>query len=235
MNNSNKIVSTVAIVAGVVVLGLGLGWFATRKPHDTAAQPSNSVAVSSSSQPDIKSAPRNLQTAANARPTPRVNIRPHERTNSAARLAPGQGTASLGTNGIPDWEDKVEEILVADTEDTDKVKKMADMFPQLSAEGQEEVAHHLSNLTSDEDYAPLGRFLTNSTLSADVLDVFYEDVLNRPNALKLPLLLQVAQDPQHPNAEDAHDVLELFLDEDYGKDWAQWGIKMKEWLQENPD
>jgi hypothetical protein len=235
MNKSNKIISIAAVVAGVVIVGLALGWFATRNGNATAIPPANPNTVNSSAQPDNKLAQANPPTLGNAKPTPKLTVRPREKTNSAARLASGQPTAASGTNGIPDWEDKVEEILIADTEDNDKVKKMAEMFPQLSAEGQEEVAHHLSNLTSDEDYAPLGRFLTNSTLSADVLDVFYEDVLNRPNALKLPLLLQVAQDPQHPNAEDAHDVLELFLDEDYGKDWSKWQSAMDAWLKENPD
>src|SRR5205809_65471 len=114
MNKSNKIISIAAVVAGVVIVGLALGWFATRKGNGTAIPSSNSNAGDSSSQPDIKSAQANLPSLANAKPTPKLNVRPRDKTNAAARLASGQPTAASGTNGIPDWEDKVEEILVAD-------------------------------------------------------------------------------------------------------------------------
>jgi hypothetical protein len=88
---------------------------------------------------------------------------------------------------------------------------------------------------ADEDYAPLSSFVTNSTLPEAVLDVFVEDVFNRPNAVKLPLLLDIAQDPQHPRASEAKDVLELFLEEDFGNDWTKWHAKMDQWLKDNPD
>ena len=61
------------------------------------------------------------------------------------------------------------------------------------------------------------------------------DVLNRPNTLKLPLLLELARDAQHPKAAEAKDLLELYLEEDYGSDWNKWQAKMEQWLKENPD
>jgi hypothetical protein len=112
---------------------------------------------------------------------------------------------------------------------------MLEMFPQLSPEAQEEVAHHLSNLVPDEEYAPLGNYLTNAALPEAVLDVFLEDVFNRPNSVKLPRLLEIASNPQHPKAAESKDVLELFLEEDYGTDWNKWRTKMDEWLKNNPD
>ena len=60
-----------------------------------------------------------------------------------------------------------------------------EMFPNLPEDGKEEVAQHLSNLVADEDYAPLGKLLTDATLPESVLDVLMADVLNRPNAVKL--------------------------------------------------
>jgi len=61
------------------------------------------------------------------------------------------------------------------------------------------------------------------------------DALNRPNSLKLPSLLDVARDPQNPKAGEAKEVLQLFLDEDYGSDWTTWQAKMDAWLKDNPD
>jgi len=56
--------------------------------------------------------------------------------------------------------------------------------------------------------------------------------LNRPNSVKLPQLLQVTQNPDHPKADEAKDLIELYLDED---DPAKWPDKMQQWLKENPD
>ena len=36
-------------------------------------------------------------------------------------------------------------------------------------------------------------------------------------------------------AREAKDLLELFLEEDYGADWTKWQTKMDEWLKANPD
>jgi len=72
-------------------------------------------------------------------------------------------------------------------------------------------------------------------MSEAVLDVLLADALNRPNSLKLPLLLEVARQPDHPKAGEAKDLLELFLEEDHGKDWGQWQAKLEQWLKDNPD
>lgn len=70
---------------------------------------------------------------------------------------------------------------------------------------------------------------------AGVAGSFVADLPNRLNAVKLPALLAVARAPNHPQAEEARDLLELHLDEDYGADWARWESAMNEWLRENLD
>ena len=145
------------------------------------------------------------------------------------------GASSTATNLVPAWEDKVDDILGSANSDPDKARQMLEMFPQLPADGQEELARHLSNLVSDEDYGAMRAHLTNASLPEAVLDVLLGDVLNRPNSLKLPALLDVARTPQHPKAGEAKDFLELFLEEDYANDWDKWQAKMDEWLKANPD
>jgi hypothetical protein len=139
------------------------------------------------------------------------------------------------TNLIADWEGKVDDLLGSTNSDHDKARQMLEMFPQLPADGQEEVARHLSNLVADQDYGAMRAYLTNASLPAAVLDILLGDVLNRPNSLKLPALLDVARTPQHPKAGEAKDFLELFLEEDYANDWDKWQAKMDEWLKSNPD
>jgi hypothetical protein len=62
------------------------------------------------------------------------------------------------------------------------------------------------------------------------------DLLNRPNSLKLPLLLDVARGcPDPKTAGEAKDILTLFLDEDHGADWPAWQTRLQQWLTDNPD
>jgi hypothetical protein len=98
-----------------------------------------------------------------------------------------------------------------------------------------EVAQHLSNLVANPDYAPLGQMLTNSSMPEAVLDVLMSDVLNRPNSVKLPLLLSVARNDGHAKASEAKDLLELYLEQDYANNWTQWQARMEQWLKANPD
>jgi hypothetical protein len=56
------------------------------------------------------------------------------------------------------------------------------------------------------------------------------DLMNREDSVKLPVMLDIAKIPNHPHREEAHTDLEIFLDEDYGTDWAKWEAAMKTYL-----
>jgi hypothetical protein len=144
-------------------------------------------------------------------------------------------TSGNASNLISGWEDKVDEILGSTRSEADKAKQMLEMFPTLPATGQEEVVRHLTNLLPDQDYGLMRSFLTNASLPENVQDVLLGDVLNRPNSLKLPVLLEVARNPQHSKAAEAKDFLQLFLEQDYGSDWDKWQAGMEQWLKANPD
>lgn len=161
----------------------------------------------------------------------------HPRSQAAetAAHAASAPVAAAVPNLVTNWEDKLDKILTSESEDPDKARQMLEMFPRLPEDAQVEVAQHLSNLTPDQDYASMAKLLANASLPEAVLDVLLADALNRPNSLKLPALLEVARDPQNPKAAEAKDLLQLFLDEDYGSDWNTWQSKMEAWLKDNPD
>ena len=223
MNRGSKILAVVGVVAGIFIIGAVVGWWGSRTPKpggETVAAPSN--------PPTMAKTETNLST----NKAPRKQYRKMRHTNAS----PAQVSAT-GTSVTAEWEDKVDAILTTEGKDSDKAKEMLQLFPTLPEDGKEEVAQHLSNLVADEDYAPLGKLFLDPTLPESVLDVLMADVLNRPNSVKLPTLLEVARNPQHPGAAEAKDLLELFLDpdEDYGNDWNKWQAKMDQWLKENPD
>jgi hypothetical protein len=157
--------------------------------------------------------------------------------SSVATQTNGTAAASAASraNLITNWEDKLEETLAAQATTDVKARQMLEMFPHLPEAGQVEVAPHLCNLVSDENYASLGQLLADPQVPQDALDTLMADALNRPNALKLPTLLEVARTPGHPKAADAKEVLRFFLDADYGDDWTKWQEKVQDWLNSNPD
>jgi len=205
-----------AVAAAVFLIAVGIRSIATSKSRVEER-------MSESKSPD-REAPTGLPSSTNARPL---------RTLSSNKIA--QSTSATATNLITDWEDKLDDILGSEGQDTDKAKQMLAMFPRLPEDAQVEVVQHVSNLLPDQEYAPLGKLLLDSKLPEAVLDMLIVDVLNRPNSLKLPLLLEIAQNPQHPKAGEAKDLLELYLEQDYGTDWNKWQAKLKQWMIDNPD
>jgi hypothetical protein len=219
-----KLVSTIlkwgAVIIGLALVGVLLGWLGSR---GSAAK----LAASGDGP-----APLDFQPADGGpglvEHRPKLPLLPQ--TNLATPTV-GMGVSDLITN----WEDRVEEVLSSDVSEAEKAKKLFAMFPRLPEDGQVEVAQHLSNLVANPDYAPLGQMLTNSSMPEAVLDVLMSDVLNRPNSVKLPLLLSVARNDSHAKASEAKDLLELYLEQDYANNWTQWQAQMEQWLKANPD
>jgi hypothetical protein len=215
------------VVGAVLLIGGLVGLFGSKRmsPGEASAPPTSPAGPTSGTP--------NLREATSTQPS-------LERTQRSRHFSPGSGAptviAAQPANLITNWEDRVEQILGNDdTDEPQKAKQMLQIFPRLPEDGQVEVAQHLSNLVSDEDYAGLAALTADGSLPEAVLDVLLSDVLNRPNSLKLPLLLDIAKSEQHPKAAEAKDLLELFLEEDYGKDWNKWQAGVQQWLQNNPD
>jgi hypothetical protein len=230
MRNISKVLAVIAAVAAVAIVAtvmrLGKGSGNPSVGTQTNGEGTGQVPQMAEGSPTSK-----IQNIVRPRPSPDSTQTPRVARMTNENPMPAKGTSGL----IADWDEKVNDILGPEGDEKEKARKLIELFPHLPPDGQEEVAHHISNLVADEDYAPLSTFVTNSALPEAVLDVFVEDVFNRPNNIKLPLLLDIAQDPQHPRSSEAKDVLELFLEEDFGSDWTKWHAKMDQWLKDNPD
>ena len=225
MQKPSKIFLILGIVAGILVLGYVIG--------KLAASGSGSKGRTLPGNPEtVESHPPGSSSAGRS-PT---NLTEAEHGQKSA-IIDGEAIlpAGLAPGILTNWEDKLEEIIGAEIDETNKVEKLFALFPHVPVESRSEVAQHLSNLVNDDGYAPLGELLKDPKLGDDTLDVLMADVLNRPNSLKLPQLFEVAQTPDHPKADEAKDILSLFLDEDFGTDWPKWKEKMAVWLKDNPD
>jgi len=222
MSRLSKVAVLIGAVAVVMLAGVLLGWLGTkRSPGGPQATPA---------QPPLATLPSNQ--------SPMPPVQPAPPTNKTAELAgnpPAVMVSAAATNGPAEWETKLDDILAGEGEASEKAQRLFELFPQLPKDGQVEVAQHLSNLVADKDYAPLGKMLADSKQPEPVLDVLMGDILNRPNSIKLPELLDIARDPEHPKASEAKELLGFYLDQDFGSDWTKWQARMEQWLKDNPD
>jgi hypothetical protein len=88
-------------------------------------------------------------------------------------------------------------------------------------------------MAQDDHYDGVAGLLTNATTQPEVATVLMNDLLNRRNTLKLPMLLAIARNNEHPLKDQAKDMLELFLQADYGTNWDDWSSAVDNWLQQN--
>ena len=223
----------VAISAGLLVFVAGglWVWFGDRKTDGTA--PGDSPAPETMENP----APAGAVASPPSR-TPRSGPKP-KRSGTAS---PETLSNPLPPESAPDspgdpapWEKKIDDILTADGDESQKAQKLLELIPTLPEDAQIEAAQHLVNLVPDEGYAAASPYLTNAQTSEAVLDVLIGDLMNRPNTLKLPLLLEVARVPEHPKAGEAKELLEFYVGEDLGADWSAWETALATWLKENPE
>jgi hypothetical protein len=228
MSVPQKVLTVLGVVAAALAVGGLVGWFAAG-PSSSSIKEDSPVKddPKTSSPPKLVTSHTNRQSAVMSRSRLRTR---RSQTNQVAVAGTPSPVAAPA-----EWENKIDTVLTADTDDSQKAKKILELLPQLPEEGQEEAAEHLANLLPDDQYAAAGQLLTNLKTSEPVMDVLMSDLLNRPNELKLPLLLEMARIPEHPRAEESKDFLELYLEKDYGADWGQWEQAMKAWLKENPD
>ena len=240
------IVAIIAVV-GVLIAGKFLGWYGGGKStSSTGAEPVPEESVTTAT------AREGTSPAPVAKNSPGSVARPNREMPAV-----GKGLVATGTPGSPnvagvapvpvevpaggvmlkegEWEQKLDDILGSNEDEKQKAEKLLQMFPLLPEDGQVEISQHLSNLLEDDRYSALAATFTNPATPEAVLDVLMADVLNRNNTIKLNTLLDVARTANHPKAEEAREVLEVFVDENFGNDWAKWQAAIQSWLKENPD
>lgn len=147
---------------------------------------------------------------------------------SAPRLAEA---APPPPSGAPAWENQLDNILLANEDENAKADHIIQLMTNSPPEAQVELAQHLCNMVQDNHYDGAAQILTNATTPVDVSTVLLNDLLNRNNNLKLPMLLSIARTDDHPLKGQARDMLELFVQQDYGTNWDQWSTSIDSWLQ----
>ncbi len=130
-----------------------------------------------------------------------------------------------------EWQDVINLILTAPSEASILSERLAFLLQEFPLEGQVEAAHHMVNLLSDIDYYTAERVFLDKHLPHQVHRVVFEDLLSRPNYIKLPVLVKVVRDFSHPLHREALENLRVLTGKDKGFiELQSWDLIVREFL-----
>jgi hypothetical protein len=138
--------------------------------------------------------------------------------------------APVKNEGIPAWELKIDDALRSNADPAAIAQVLLQQVLSMPGEGQLSSARHIVNLMPDKDYLSVLPYVRNVKLDPGFQEVVVAESLNRPDVVKLPLLLAAAQTPNHPMAEIAKSTLAFLLDANFENDWGKWDTAVKEAL-----
>lgn len=214
MSNFGKVLRGLVVLVVAVGLGTLFGWLVSRQgevaPVAVPSATNQPVAVVPTPAPAPTVAPLPVQ----------PEVKPLPITNAQADTA-----ATV--------EQRLDDILLSEDSNNNKADRIRELIPLAPPDQQPELAQHMLNMTQDDHYDGVAEMLTNASTPPDVLDVLKNDMLNRPDSIKLPLLLDIARDSDHPWHSEALDMLGLLMQQDNGSNWDQWSTAINGYLQNN--
>ncbi len=218
--SSSKVGKVLAILAVAVVFGGLFGWWISRQGG--AASSGGPKTSQGGTVPPGHSRLGNLDTNVQdvtAQDTNMIKVVP-------------EGTEEK--DRPKDYGEQLDAIILGPEDEGKKLGMLIAIMKVAPAEVALEYSQHAINFAQDDNYSGLAGILTNSATSSGVATVLMNDLLNRNNALKLPMLLAVAQTDDHSLKGEAKEMLELFIQEDHGTNWTEWSEAIDKWLKENP-
>ena len=84
-----------------------------------------------------------------------------------------------------------------------------DAFKKVPLERREECLHRALNLVPDENIMLLVGILMDKTMDKELVELVYNDVLNRSETVKKPILRQIFADKEHPCWADTAWILDV--------------------------
>ena len=110
------------------------------------------------------------------------------------------------------WEDRLDELLTAKTDNAITVRGLISSMRGLPPEAQEEFVAHAVNLCEDEQFADMEKVYFDPGTAKEASETIFNDALNRPDEIKLPMLAKTLRNPAHPMAAESKEILEMYLD-----------------------
>ena len=184
-----------AWTAGIFAAGLLIGGLATRTPADLAGVKTN-----------LSPAGEELQASPTEPAASSVEVL------ASSTVRPDAIPAPLQTYEAS--EDTFDQILSSGLPAEEKARQLLDLFPGLTPDAQADAALLVCPLVPDRDYDLLGKYLTDEGTTAPAREILLANLLERPAAVQVPWLQEMARDPRNPHAPDAEALLGMVEEEE---------------------
>ena len=179
----------VAAVAVVVMSGRGVpsahdssDRFAAASPVDTQSQ-TDEAASGDDSEPESEDEPQ---------------------TEDEKREAEEEKLVEAFDDFTDKWvEPSAKGVTMAD------IDNFAKSFRKISKARQDECIHRALNLIPDENVMLLAGILMDKTMDKKIVETVYNDILNRDEDVKKPILQQILKDKTHPCWADTAWILDV--------------------------
>ena len=209
-------------IAGIVlvVLGAGLVIWALRTPE---REPLSETA------PDVAQGPvadeRSTVTGGTASEASGTTVaQPEPEQNAEPESASASGDADPEPEMTEEEKAAAEEERLVDAFDnlTDKwmepakdgvtmqdIDTFVRQFKSVPADRKDECLHRALNLVPDENVMLLAGILLDKSLDKEMIELVYNDVLNRDEEVKKPILQELFKDKEHPCWADTAWILDV--------------------------
>ena len=105
--------------------------------------------------------------------------------------------------GLSDGKRKAKSVTMAD------IDNFAQSFRKIPKARQDECIHRALNLIPDENVMLLAGVLMDKSMDKEIVETVYNDILNRDEDVKKPILQQIFKDKSHPCWADTAWILDV--------------------------
>lgn len=198
------------IVGGAVVALSVVVWLMW--PHPPAERDGQAVEAESAEQPDSEIDPN----AAEDQQSDESTADESEKDEEDAEEAPEPMTEEEKQEAEAEKRvDEFDDLTDKWTEPSSKGVTMSDVdhfaktFRQVPKDRQDECIHRALNLIPDENVMLLAGVLMDKGMDKEIVETVYNDVLNRDEEVKKPILQQIFKDKSHPCWADTAWILDV--------------------------
>jgi hypothetical protein len=149
------------------------------------------------------------------------------RVTSTATLTPTRSPQPQDAPSEEAWIEAVDTVLRGNLDVNAKSRRMIQLFPQLPPSLQPEAAQHLVNFATDAAPESVTEPLLLTNVDDSALGVLLLGLLQRGDKIRLPVLLQIARNPEHPKCGDALHYLRFLLESEDPADSAAWEARIE--------
>lgn len=202
----------------------------------TATKEAGSNMDSEDFQPTtMREHPRGTQNAAEASQRPARPIDPSEDPTDARPMAVKYSEFYRK----PEWEQDIIKLAGRlDMTDDRKAVALLNKAYTLPDEPAKVVAvEQATRLMSDQQFKQLKPQLMglNDTGSEDMQETILRDILTRAENVRMPALVDLLRRPPYPGQQEIREILEAYVDVDYGTDISKWDAAVHKWLIDNDE